>query len=133
MTSLDLAVRTREPVTVSASTSACVIDPAAVESIARAVASAVAKAPAASPAPANDSKAAPPAQTAEQAVALERARELVSTVLRRGQLTRADAIELRQQLAQANSPADAEEIRRGLIAAVNRRELRPDDVRLLFP
>jgi hypothetical protein len=68
----------------------------------------------------------PPERTAEQEAALARANDVLDDALRRRSLTRADVDQLRGELAAAGPSDEAQEIRRKIAAAVNRKELVPD-------
>jgi hypothetical protein len=88
-----------------------------------------APAPAAPPA---DDHAAPaaaraePAESPEQAAAIDQAHEVVAAAIRAGHLTPADGAALRRLHAAAGSSPEFAEIAREIAAAVNRGELHPD-------
>jgi hypothetical protein len=81
----------------------------------------------ASPGEATGDDAAPaePAATADQAAAVDRAQTMIAGIVVRGHFTMADTLALRPVLAAAR-PADAMELRRSIVRAINADHLIPD-------
>lgn len=71
---------------------------------------------------------APPAQLKpEQQQALARANSLVDRVLATGKLTMEDTQEIRRELSMLKSRAEADEVRRRIMVAINRNQLVPPE------
>jgi len=70
---------------------------------------------------------APPPLKPEQQQALARANSLVDRVLATGKLTMEDTQEIRRELAQLKSRAEADEVRRRIMVAINKNQLVPPE------
>jgi hypothetical protein len=65
----------------------------------------------------------PVARTPEQDEALERAKDLVTAVLRRGEYSPEDAMAIRHQLEAANAPEAAHSLRGAIVGAFNEKKI----------
>jgi hypothetical protein len=74
-----------------------------------------------------------PEPTHEQLTAVDAARDRLDAALVRGRLSRDDVLEMRKQLAIANSPEEASEIMRRLAVGINSGKLVPEDPQFIAP
>ena len=69
----------------------------------------------------------PPPLTPEQHAAATRAGALVERVVSSGRMTAEDVLEIRRELSQLGGRAEAEELRRRIVIAINQNRLTPPD------
>lgn len=69
----------------------------------------------------------PPPLSTEQRESVARAGSLVERVVSRGRMTAEDVLEIRHELSQLRGRAEAEELRRRIVVAINQNQLIPSD------
>jgi hypothetical protein len=110
-------------------------DSTSIQAIADAVAATLAKraGPVASAGTAPVAPSTPAPASPEQELAISRAEQAVSGILRQGHISRDDVVSLRRELADVGSSDEVDALRARIAQAVNRNELSVDDPRFVIP